>query len=57
MSDIAGNFYAAAGIDIGGGVGAVAMENEHDVVIKLTSTKQGVQFTLASAGVMIKLVE
>ena len=58
VSDIAGTFYAAsAGIDIGGGVGAVGMENENDVVIKLTSTKQGVQFTLAAEGVRIKLVE
>jgi hypothetical protein len=58
LSDIAGTYYAAsAGIDIGGGVGAVGMENENDVVIKLTSTKAGVQFTLATEGVRIKLEE
>jgi len=58
LSDIAGTYYAgAAGIAVAGGAGAAAMENQHDVVIKLKSTKQGVQLTLAPAGVRIKLIE
>lgn len=58
LSDFAGTYYAgSAGIAIGGGAGVTAMENQHDVVIKLKSTKQGVQFTLAPEGVRIKLVE
>ena len=58
LSDFAGTYNAAsAGIDVGGGVGASALENQHDVVIKITSKKQGVQFTLAAEGVRIKLVE
>jgi hypothetical protein len=58
LSDFAGTYYAgAAGIAVGGGAGVAAMENQHDVVIKLKSTKQGVQLTLAPSGVRIKLVE
>ena len=58
LSDFAGTYYAAsAGIAIAGGAGAMAMENQHDVVIKLKSTKQGIQFTLAPSGVGIKLIE
>ena len=58
MSDFAGTYYAgAAGIAIAGDAGVAAMENQHDVVIKLKSTKQGVQFTLAPAGVTVKLIE
>jgi len=58
LSDFAGTYYAAsAGIAVAGGVGASALENQHDVVLKITSKKQGVQFTLAAEGVRIKLVE
>jgi len=58
LSDFAGIYYAgAAGIAVAGGGSVVAMENEHDVVIKLKSTQQGVQFTLAPEGVRLKLVE
>jgi hypothetical protein len=58
LSDFAGTYNAAsAGIDVGGGVGASYLENQHDVVIKLTSKKQGVQFTLAAEGLRVKLLE
>ena len=58
LSDFAGTYNAAsAGIDVGGGVGASYLENQHDVVIKITSKKQGVQFTLAAEGLRVKLVE
>ncbi len=58
LSDFAGTYNAAsAGIDVGGGVGASYLENQHDVVIKITSKKQGVQFTLAAEGLRVKLLE
>ena len=58
LSDFAGTYNAAsAGIAVAAGAGASYLENQHDVVIKITSKKQGVQFTLAAEGVRIKLVE
>jgi hypothetical protein len=42
---------------VGGGVGASYLENQHDVVLKITSKKEGVQFTLAAEGLRVKLVE
>jgi hypothetical protein len=58
LSDFAGTYTAAsAGIAVAGGAGASYLENQHDVVLKLTSTKQGLQFTLAAEGVRIKLLE
>jgi hypothetical protein len=58
LSDFAGSYSAAsAGIDVVVGGGATALENEHDVVLRITSKKQGVQFTLAGEGVRIKLIE
>lgn len=58
LSDFAGIYSAATvGADVAGGFGGAYMENEHDVVLKIKSKKQGVQFTLALAGVRIKIVE
>jgi hypothetical protein len=58
LSDFAGTYNAAsAGIDVGGGVGASYLENQHDIVLKITSKKQGVQFTLAAEGLRVKLLE
>jgi hypothetical protein len=58
LSDFAGTYNAAsAGIDVAVGGGASYLENQHDVVLKLTSTKQGVQFTLAAEGLRVKLLE
>jgi hypothetical protein len=58
LSDFAGTYTAAsAGIAVGGGDAASYLENQHDVVLKLKSTKQGVQFTLGAGGVRIKLLE
>ena len=58
LSDFAGTYNAAsAGIAVGGGVGASYLENQHDVVLKITSKKQGVQFTLAAEGLRVKLLE
>ena len=56
LSDFDGNYVAGkAGATVGGGAGAVIMQNQNGVVMKLTSTSQGVQLTLAGAGVDVKL--
>jgi hypothetical protein len=48
LSDFNGNYVAGtAGATVGGGAGAVIMKNQNGVVLKLTSTSQGVQLTLA----------
>ncbi|CAB1085393.1 hypothetical protein D1AOALGA4SA_12881 [Olavius algarvensis Delta 1 endosymbiont] len=58
LSDFAGTYNAAsAGIAVAAGAGASYLENQHDVVIKITSKKQGVQFTLAAEGLRLKLIE
>ena len=56
LSDFDGNYVAGtAGATVGGGAGAVIMKNQNGVVLKLTSTSQGVQLTLAGSGVDVKL--
>jgi hypothetical protein len=56
LSDFSGNYVAGtAGATVGGGAGAVIMKNQNGVVLKLTSTSQGVQLTLAGSGVDVKL--
>jgi hypothetical protein len=56
VEDFAGTFSAAeAGIALGGGAGAQIMENQNGVLIKLTSTKQGVQLKLAPEGLSVKM--
>jgi hypothetical protein len=50
-----GTFSAAeAGIAIGGGAGAQIMENQYGALMKLTSTKQGVQLKLAPEGLKVQ---
>jgi hypothetical protein len=56
LSDFDGNYVAGtAGATVGGGAGVVIMKNQNGVVMKLTSTGQGVQLTLAASGVDVKL--
>ncbi len=56
LSDFGGNYAAAeAGAALGAGKSAVAMRNQNGVVMELTSTATGIQFTLAPKGVEIKL--
>jgi hypothetical protein len=56
VADFAGNYTAAeAGAAVGAGKGAVAMKNQNGVVMRLTSTATGVEFTLAPKGVEVKL--
>jgi hypothetical protein len=56
LSDLDGNYVAGkAGAAVGGGAGAVIMQNQNGVVMRLTGTGQGVQLTVAAAGVDVKL--
>ena len=56
LTDFNGNYVAGkAGATVGGGAGAVIMQNQNGVVMKLTGTGQGVQLTLAGAGVDVQL--
>jgi hypothetical protein len=56
LTDFNGNYVAGtAGATVGGGAGAVIMKNQNGVVMKLTSTGQGVQLTLAGSGVDVEL--
>ena len=56
LEDFDGNFTAAtAGATVGGGASATAMRNQNGVVVEITSTTQGLKFTLAASGVSMKI--
>lgn len=56
VASFAGNYAAiAAGMTVGGGAGSKTMKNENGVMMDLTSTNQGVDFTLGPQGVRITL--
>jgi len=56
LSDFSGNYAAAeAQAAVGAGKGVMAMRNQNGVVMELTSTATGIQFTLAPKGVEVKL--
>ena len=56
LSDIEGTYTAAeAGATVAGGVSATVMQNDKRVVIKMTATRSGLQFSLAPNGVNISL--
>jgi hypothetical protein len=56
LADFDGNYTAAAaGATVAGGASATAMKNQNGVVINLVSTTQGLKFTLAAAGVDLKI--
>ena len=56
--DFAGVFMAAsAGATVGGGAGAAAMKNQNAVDMVWTATNQGLSFSLAQAGLNVKLTE
>jgi len=42
-------------ITLGGGVGGTILRNENGVIMRLTSTSQGLQLNLSSSGVTVKL--
>lgn len=42
-------------ITLGGGIGGTVLRNENGVIMRLTSTSQGLQLNLSSSGVAVKL--
>jgi|SRR5688572_18535756 len=58
VDDFTGVFAAAvAGGTLGGGGGAAAMKNQNGASMVWTSANQGVSFSLAQAGLSVKLTE
>jgi hypothetical protein len=58
VEDFTGMFMAAvASATLGGGAGAAAMQNQNDVKLVWTARNQGLSFSLAQAGVNVKLTE
>jgi hypothetical protein len=56
LDDFNGNYAAVrAEATIGGGVSAVAMENQNHVRVNLVSTTQGIKLALATGGVGMKI--
>jgi hypothetical protein len=56
LEDFEGTYSkAAAGITVGGGVGAATMSNQNGVIINLTGTSAGVDVRLAASGMSIQL--
>jgi len=56
LADFSGTYAAGeAGIAIGRGPNDVIMKNQHGVVLRLHGSQQGVKFTLAPEGVVIKI--
>ena len=56
LSKFSGTYVAGqAGIALAGGVGGTILENQNKVVIKLTSTQQGVALNLGVDGIQIEL--
>ena len=42
-------------ITLGGGVGGTVLKNENGVIMRLTSTSEGLQLNLSASGVTVKL--
>ena len=56
LEDFAGNYTAAtAGATVAAGASATILKNQNGVIIKLSATRQGLQFTLAPEGIKISL--
>jgi hypothetical protein len=56
IADFSGTYAAAsAGAAVAGGAAGTAMKNDRGVVIRMTSTAEGLQFKLAVEGVTIEL--
>jgi len=56
--DFEGTFMAAvAGGTLGGGAGAAAMKNQNEVDMVWTATSQGLNFSLAHAGMNVKFTD
>jgi hypothetical protein len=58
LEDFEGQYVkAAAGIVVGGGVGATSLRNDKGVVINLTGVGEGIDFRLAVSGMEVKLAK
>lgn len=58
LEDFEGNYVAAtAGIALAGGAEGTAMKNQNGVVIKITSTVEGIKVKLAPEGIKVKLAK
>ena len=56
LSDFEGNYFVlSAGGTLAGGGSVVYLQNEHGVVIKISSTEVGLRFNLAAGGLNIAL--
>src|SRR5262245_52088351 len=56
LAEVDGTYTAAAAAaTVGGGAGTTVMQNQNGVTIHMTSTSQGLKFTLAAAGVSLKI--
>jgi len=56
LEDFNGTYHGVkAGATIAGGKGAIALKNEHGVVLELTGSGQGLKFAFGTQGVTIKL--
>lgn len=56
--DIEGTYAGVtAGATVAGGVSGAAMRNQNGVLIQLSATREGLQFTFAPAGIKITLVK
>jgi hypothetical protein len=56
VDDFAGTYAAlGAGATVGGGEGVATMKNQKGVKIDLTSSTQGLKFTIGASGVNMKL--
>jgi len=56
LEDFDGTYHGVkAGVTLAGGKGAIALKNNHGVVLELNGTGQGLKFALGTQGVTIKL--
>ena len=56
VSKFSGTFTKLeSSITLGGGVGGTILKNQNGVIMRLTSTSEGVQLNLSSSGVTVKL--
>jgi hypothetical protein len=56
ISKFSGTFTKLeSSITLGGGVGGTILRNENGVIMRLSSTSQGLQLNLSASGVTVKL--
>lgn len=56
LSDFNGNYVAAeAGLALAGGASGTIMKNQNGVIMRIQSTQQGVEISLAAEGISVEL--